>query len=554
MPGNDDAFDGEASSMRLPVCIGIALALSGCTTELVVSKLSDDTRGPITGFTYTLPFTQFEMTAVRTLTKCDDTTTPGDITLNYDYSLTSPTAASLPDSAQTYVIDYRSLASGSKISDLKLQNFATGMLQQINASAEDRTAQIVTNTITGVGNIAASIASGGYGASASVVSAQFLGTPPVKPAPLVDTPHCNEKATKAIKKQKELDKVLKGKTTQLNASVAELKTLTAAAAAMGTRIDASIQRDLLVHARKVASDSQAVTHASELATDNQKLYTSTFTFRFPLSGKPSEPGVFQQVIIPGGQAAYKAWIKCTDRVKNEEIDCPVQPNETFFVASVQIQPIYQADVLPYGSGAAGWPDPQPDSPGLRYRIPARGHLVLCAAPAATTPSEEPGLDPCTNSMDPRPWLPAAAKVIWEGPVAQLGRLQFMPYKNGPFQNNLLAATFNQDGSLASAEYQAKTSSLETATNAFAQASAATAQAIKAVQTGPTTKLNAQTAQLNAQTAKEKAQNELLAANAASTVAEQTALLAANKALLDAFTAQAASQLALKDAQAELQKP
>jgi hypothetical protein len=540
-----DGIDGEAVTMRSLAYIGIALALAGCT-ELRVSRLSDDTQGPVTGFTYALPFTQFEMTAVRALKTCDDKSTKDAITLTYDYSLTSPTAASLPDSAQTYVIDYQSLASGSKISDLKLQNFATGMLQQINASAEDRTAQIVTNTITGIANIAASIASGGFGVLATVDPA-VVRNARIKPFALADTSHCNLKALAAIPAQDSLDGVLKAKTNLLNASVAELKTLTAAAAAMGTRIDASVQRDLLILARKVARESQAVTDAAKPAADNQKKFTSTFTFRFPLSGKPTGPGVFQQVVIPGGQAAYKAWIKCKDPQGND-IDCPDQPEATFFIASVQIQPVFQADVLP----TAGAPAPQPDSAGLRYRVPARGRLVLCAAaPPDTKPYEKPGLALCTDNVNTTPWLPAAANVIWEGPVAQLGRLQFMPYKNGPFQNNLLAATFNQDGSLSSAEYQAKTSAAETATSAFAQASAATAQAIKAVQTGPTTKLNAQTAQLNAQTAKEKAQNELLAANAASSVAEQTALASGSKALLDALAAQAASELALRNAQAAL---
>jgi len=135
-------------------------ALDDRVRRIAVTPVTADSKGPLNGIPYYLPFTQFELTVSRTLKQCLDA--GGTIQLTYDTKVAVVSTSAQPDPGQEYLIDLTSLSSFWKTSDLKTNLFPGGMLQQINASASDQTAQIIQNTASGIGSIAAHIVTGGW--------------------------------------------------------------------------------------------------------------------------------------------------------------------------------------------------------------------------------------------------------------------------------------------------------------------------------------------------------------------------------------------------------
>src|SRR6185312_2564528 len=137
----------------------IFLVLSvGCSTTLTVDHLATGDSAPLRGVNYFLPFTQFELTVSRTLTSCPPV---GGNDLTYKTQVVVVSYTSQPDPTQEYQIDLTTLSNFWKTSDLKISLFPGGMLQSFNATASDQTAQIYQNVLSGVGEIAATVATGG---------------------------------------------------------------------------------------------------------------------------------------------------------------------------------------------------------------------------------------------------------------------------------------------------------------------------------------------------------------------------------------------------------
>jgi hypothetical protein len=308
-----------------------------------------------------------------------------------------------------------------------------------------------------------------------------------------------------------------------------LKAWTTAAASMGARLDSATQKLIADAVTQVNQDIAKQAAAQKPAADYQKALTVSQTFRWPVSGTldtPANSPLYQEVTLPGGTTALKQWVD------------KLNPADSYFITHLRLQRLPGAELLPPSSVTTG-------SSGIRYRVPARGQLILCQIEpneGSTHESIDNQLPPCANAGNLARTLPATADAIWEGMAAQLGRVQYLPYKNGPFQNNTLSATFNQDGTLSSAEYSEPSSSGVAASNTLNTVATTAGQAAKSIVTAPTTKINAELAQI-------QAQNNLVSAQATATTAEDTALANANAALLNALASQANAQAALKKAQA-----
>lgn len=504
------------------VALGLMAAGSACT-ELDVTPLTAKSSPPIEGLAYNLPFTQFELTVTRTLNRCPTIALPN---LGFDTKVALVSATSQPDPTQEYGIDLTSLSSFWKTSDLKI-TLNNGMLQQFNASAADQTGAVVVNTVTALGTIAATVATAGVGGG------------PAAPA-------CNSGVVKALAHKsaknaagKTLDDLLQDATDKLTVDTAALKTLTGAAAAMGTRLNPASQSLIAAAAQAVVKDTAEVSAKQKPVAEYQKTLTHTVTFRWPMSGEAEGAATaspYQEVALPGIELAITQWMDHLSAKKN------------YILSHIRLQRVPGAETVPpvaLPPKDQSTADTNAKNLGLRYRIPARGQLIVCQvdppAGGGTYENVAASVPHCDDATVPST-IPATSASIWEGMVPQLGRVQYLPYENGIFENNVLSATFNIDGTLAVAEYQEATSAGATASNALNQATTSIAGTAKTVATAQTAKLNAEAAQL-------QAQNSVVSAQAAATTAQQTALAQANTALANALAAQIQAQQALGAAQA-----
>jgi hypothetical protein len=176
------------------------------------------------------------------------------------------------------------------------------------------------------------------------------------------------------------------------------------------------------------------------------------------------------------------------------------------------------------SGQAGSP-----RDGIRYRMPARGRLVAV--------------------------MQAGNKEFAEEQVPQLGRLMLLPFSNGPFQNNILEASFNENGTLESARYGERASRAEAISATAAQIAAQAGPAIDAIGNARNAGLTRQAANLQAQSAVASADLELRNRRAALTIdpnsqEERTRrLLGADTTLREAERANIEARIALEQARA-----
>jgi hypothetical protein len=539
--------------------ISLAVAAFGCTS-LEVTKLESGTPGAPDQWTYSLPFEQFNVTATRTLVGCKSGGPLPVVEIKI-----SATGSVQPDPDQTYEIDPQSLTSWTKISDLKVTWFPnpaaaipagassnttgaptpaptggsppvpalatspspgyTAMIQQVNGSAQDRTGQIITNTISALSTIATTIASGGVGGPAAAAAICQV----------------DPSLQKLLDQKKGLDDALQAATDKLNTATARLKMLTTLASAAGTRLDAGTAA-LLVGANKGVIDATAAqTKAAAAVTKNQDGLTQTNTFTWPLSGETTAGA--NQILIPGGLDAITKFKLTT--VAITPATAPAMARE--LSASLRIERLLATASAP--------PDAAETSSlsGLRYRSPVPGLLIVCMATPPAPPAQRTFIEATTptgggaacGAAARGDYMATDPSQIWAGPVPQLGALKTLPYSNGPFQNNMVAVTFNQDGSLASAERQEVTSRGETITATLASAAMAAAAGAKGVVTGPTDLLQAKVLQLTAQ-------NNLITQQSNLSTAQQIGLLQANTALLNAQAGNCNAQVALGTARTAAQ--
>lgn len=480
--------------IRLVPAFAILFSLTACTTTLLVRKVMPTDPAPAAGWAYSLPYTQFDMTITRTFNGCPD----GATVPTYSYGIT-PVATSQADPAHTYAVDYDSLSSALKTSDLKLTWGDNRVLTGINAAAVDKTGTVITYVATGLANLAVMVATGGVGAPPTATACRALIT--------LET-------AAALKKRDQLEKAQKPVNAALDRATARLTGLTGTTSQLGQRVDSRVQALVIAAAEQVVREKQKVQDAANALAENEKLLTEIITLTLAADGTLDADGT-QMILVSGGQKALAKWTG-------------QQHTADSFRAVVQLRPTSTVR-----ASAA-----EPTADGLRYRVPVKGGVWLCMLSRG---------DPALYSSDEQPTddVPDCKtgkfKAALTASVPQLGPISVLTFHNGPFQDNAIAATFATDGSLTMAEYKVNNSSAETASSAFLQVTTSAETVAKNITGAGTTITNAELAQV-------KVKNDLLAAKAANTTAEQTGLIQANTSLVSAQTAYLNAQQALAKAQ------
>ena len=282
------------------------------------------------------------------------------------------------------------------------------------------------------------------------------------------------------------------------------------------------------------SDAAAQAHATAL-----KVVTITQSVTWPLN-----PDVFAERIAPDPEKLIdKKWFNPSADITLQAA-LELRGND---VLALDLPSLDGAKLAEEGKTAVPWKPiasaPAASPGGVIFRQPVQGTLSVhfCGDWSASRG---------TCSASKQDTLATTA-------IPQLGRLQVLPYRNGPFQNNELTATFAESGALTKVTYEEKSSQALSVVQASQDAVLAVQAGIKDVRAaGPAAEL-----------ANLKARTELATQRAALTKAlealnppktneekEQTALFDTNTALKKAEVANIEATQALVVARTKAATP
>ncbi len=477
---------------RIILCCAVLLC-AGCTTSLKVTRVDPDKPETRIGAPYPLMFSRYEVLITRQITEC-----ASKLKISTKADIKSVEGA--PDPEQVFVIDPNSLASPLKTSEVNLEYFPNGAVSTLNAVAEDRSAQIISNAV---------------GSLAKVISiVAMAGAAPNVTAP----PACSPAVLTALKFAKSQTPIVKAAKTVVDAATEEIVGLNKKISQMNSNVDERTKTAL-----SKASDALTV---AQMDLDNKqaalekalKIITYTETYYWPEHGsqasgvKDLDPAVFKRWGPDGG------------------LDDDRRARKSFAIFF---------NLTAVGAAGAGTtardltkPDVVDPKHGIPYRQPALGKLSICL-----------GRD-CTPDN-----LPIAEQI---GPVLQLGYVYYLPCESRAFSSVACKFSMADSGFVKSMGSAQKAATAEGLSGSLKDTATQLGSLQDSLSSSKTKKLEAQTAALKAQ-ADYAAAAAALQPDPTKSDVEETAILKANTELLDAKRALLEAQAALTAAQAKVPK-
>ncbi len=450
---------------------------AGCTTAVTSQKL-DGAVEPA-GIVYSLPMLQYDLDVTWTVVECGE---EPKVDVNAEV-----TVLSSPDPSATYVLDYTSLSNPTKVSELTVELADNGLIKTINASADDRTAEVIQGVFSIVGGVARTLV--GAPVPAAAVA------PQAKPSVEI----CTEDTKKDVAALAMHDGILDEKTKAVAAATKNSERLTLLVKSMKEPTDALL--------RQLEEAEMALATAKDSLAEEQ-------AYRAPILARVS-------------QKQNKVWPENGNwPVKNAAVSVPEKAVNRWFVSvpdELRKQLSLQLELGSLTSSVAVSGDFS-ENQGIYYRHPAPVRFRACR------------LGQCDDG---------GSIVVKEafGQAPQAGPVVLLPFDNGPFQNNSLEVEFTAAGQPSKVEYKEL--------RATAQAAVETGAKIAEQLPGLREQLmNAELAKLTRKTQLLEQQKKLADARRALEPAP-TAELEAQTALINAETALINARIARDEAQAKL---
>jgi len=411
----------------------LCVAVSGCTTSLSTSRevRSAHADDAVRGIPYTLPILQYEIKVTRVLSQCVEKVGDGKAAKSVPSVKFAVKAEATPVyvPGETFSIDYEKLGGISKTTSLTIENHEAGTLKSINATVEDRSAEIIAATVkTAVG--IASIASG-----IPIPSAADGGK--VTEQMLVCTPEA-EKLLNAIETASADLKTATGELTKTTDRVTLLSEQ-----ARANALSEAGKQELLEKLKEQTAKTKAVAAAQGKVEKAAGVVSTVAAIRWPQAFDQSR--TYFELTGPDLQKLAKlvvqaALVAGTDNATENRCDAhrSVQTclGEKLMVGSV-IEPL-----VPQAPGtldsATGAISPETAQMGIFVRPPEAGRLILC---------RNAENDLCSS---------ASKEVLLRAPdamVPQLGQLRFLPFKNDAFENNVITLALRSNGTVEKFEYK-----------------------------------------------------------------------------------------------------
>jgi len=496
----------------------LSLPLAGCTTLKVHPATSNAASRQ--GIAYFLPFSQFE-TRVTWAASCDEATKELSLTPKIE-----ATAKNGPDPAALFVIDYASLSAFTKTSSVKVDFYDSGAIKSINAEADDRTAEILTKTVSAVGKVAKLLVTAGSDkALCSAELVKRLGEASTAKADV-------ERLTGALAKHTRDLEASSARVTRAGAAISRsLRDThdTAINTVVAAQIDLDTAKGVLEEKTGQVSHS-----ATLLFPDSSSVVASTKGLQIPAATlsewiarkvdanqKPAEDDAQFATRVAGFARQSAIWLELAsatglvDPVKAKAVAASGRPGDTALKDAAE---------------------PGPEA-GIRYRVGVPAMLRACKG------------GPCT------PTDLAVGELVKALPVTLLNRdtTFFLPFHSKAFTNGALSASFAENGVLTSAGYEQKKAAGEAVAGVLDSLATEISAVVEADRANSKSKLQ----KLEEEIKLAKAEKDLADARAALDGSDDDvnkdaiAALASDTALKQAQVANINADIAVREAQARL---
>lgn len=480
------------SVIRGSLALAISMVATSCATDLDAVRVREGKSLPIAGAPYNLSFTQYDVVVTRRVAGCFATDETGtelpSLVIAMDAKISRKEEK---DPTRHYVIDLLSLQDAWKISNIEVEYHENGTLKSLNASAEDRSAQVLSSVVTSLGKIVtASAAAAGRGASGCTVATQA---------------HLD-----AIKP---LEKEIKARTERLDRQTKKLETMTAIAAAMGDAWGVSERKQFANQIGAMHKERTELSDKQDELVDHLAHLSKVSKFTWPGDGSTHAstasliPDLTEEEIIKWGGVK-----------KPENVQA-----ETRVFAKLEA-------MSPYPAPDKCNPSCADDAVrGVKYRMPAPGRLLICTTLACA------GKDVVARD---------------EGPVSQLGHVFSLPLHSPMFSKKVVVANFNNAGQPTKLGVKSEVASAEIAATAIGGMLDTALLTRGKVVTTELERVQQQTALLKAQ-AELAAAKKALEPPTHTDATDATAAFAADTALLNAQLANLKARAALAEAMSQV---
>lgn len=434
---------------RLMVAFAVPAILAGCTT-----LQSMELGGKVSphGIVYYLPETKLDIRVTRTIKDCSETLLIPKISI-----LATAEAVTGADVSKAYVVNYETLQSGMKHTDLGVDLYENGTLKGINVSIADKSGEVLKNVVKIGISIAAMV--GGIPIPPLPAFDATSGTTDPSPHPPILT--CTPDVKNALQELPKALTNLESKSDQLKRQqqvVEQAKTVTDSessvrlAAELVKRSQLQTEYDLLV--------SEVENLQSILTKTQRKLVRPSLSER---AGRiQADPSQIERWFNEQSSAADDLLAVRWQVLSNLNSQCGESPGE-----------------------------------GLVYRQSAPAVIWLCSGGSQSGPCVTPSGD-----------FPEGVKKLFSAEVllSQFGQLASLPLRNGPFQTQTLTATFAPTGGLTKAGYLNQ-ASLEKASQSALESLPSVSKFLETSRTADVDALDRETKKIKAHIELEKARKE-----------------------------------------------
>lgn len=474
--------------LMLVVASGLA---SACTSVKTLPDVHRSSRHQaLAGIPYSLPMRQYGLQVTRTLVQCDDPSAER-LTEQQPIKFSTKVAAD-PQlvAGERYVVNYAALASWVKTSDFAIETHPSGTLKTVNASADDKSDQVIKAVVkTGM-----TLASMGMGVPLGGGQRTFMksGNESIAPAaqPMIVT--CKQETRDALATLTAKEDALKEQKSlqaDKNKTVEDLALVGAI-----TEDQKKALLKALYEQRQQVKLLETATRDYADALDAVSVIETRFWPRDFADGGVTAETI--QIGEPGREKLAALFHLVPASTETPPSDCV--SIEVTVASCIEPQLLVNARIEPRMEGGDVCPDDASAfncsrTADVRYPKP-EGLLVGRARTEFLRQAAESRASRSTNSRDLWPDKgvfvrpPETGRILvcsgktecavgspsmlivgeWL-PVPQLGQLRFLPFENRMFESNQLVVQLAADGTVEKFQYASKAAALQRVAEAAADA-------------------------------------------------------------------------------------
>ena len=397
-----------------------SLAAIGCTTTYTSTPVDKIDNG-YPGVLYSLPMLQYEIVTTRQIRDCDPTLKESGLNIVGKVDITAQYVA---DPYATFQLDYTELSKPTSTSDLTIELTEDSRLKSINASADDKSAEILNNSFSILSNIALADAD---------VTGSDLRTTRVERE---DLPECKEEIKAVFSELSKSNNILGKLTGEVAFLSSEVQRLTLILAS--TESSESVSTELNETGKKL----RIATRKLELLNNSRKPLVDKITYTEKQLWPLSSGNTYERLNNLEGEALtlempisiLRNWWGNYDKTHSNDAGKTLLSKVNFSLNLSRMTDTIANE------------RPDTSASGVIYRHPVDVQLQVCSGLVCNNNS--------TNTIE---------KTVYQSP--QHGPYASLPFTNRAFKNTSLNAKFSDNGVPISVSFKSQKAALAEASGA-----------------------------------------------------------------------------------------